>query len=45
MLAIFKKLNSRGLYLTSHKEKENYSFVFTSFIKGDIRKFHVEVLQ
>ena len=46
MLAIFKKLNSRGLYLTSHKEKENYScFVFTSFIKGDIRKFHVEVVQ
>ena len=44
MLAIFKKLNSRGLYLTSHKERENYScFVFTSFIKGEIRKFHVKV--
>ena len=45
MLAIFQELNPKGLYLSSQKQKENRSLVFTSSIKREIRKFHVVVLQ
>ena len=45
MLAIFLELNSKGLYLSSQKEKENRCLIFAFSIKREIRKFHVVVLQ
>ena len=46
MLAIFQELNSKGLYLSSQKQKEYRCFVFTSSIKSEIRElFHVVVEQ
>ena len=42
---MFLELNSKGLYLSSEKEKENRCLVFTSSIKRAVRKFHVVVVQ
>ena len=39
------ELNSKGLYLSSGKEKENCCFVFPSWKKPEIRHFHVVVVQ
>ena len=39
MLTIFRELNSRGLSVSSQKEKENRFLVFTSPIKRGIRNF------
>ena len=39
------ELNSKGLYQSSGKEKENCCFVFPSSIKREIRHFHVVVVQ
>ena len=39
------ELNSKELYQTSGKEKENCCFVFPSSTKREIRHFHVEVVQ
>ena len=41
----FQELNSKGLYLSSRKEKENCCLVFTSSRKREIKKFHVVVVQ
>ena len=41
----FQELNSKGLYLSSLKEKENRCLVFTSSRKREIKKFHVVVVQ
>ena len=45
MLAIFQELNSKGLYLSSQKEKENRCLVFTSSMNREIRKFNIAVVQ
>ena len=45
MLAIFQEWNSKWLYLSSQKQKENYCLVFASSIKHEIRKIHVVVMQ
>ena len=42
ILAIFQELNSKGLYLSSLKQKENRCLVFTSSKK---REIHVVVVQ
>ena len=44
MLAIFKELNSEGVYLSLQKEKENRFLVFTCPPR-EIRKFHVVFVQ
>ena len=41
----FQELNSKGLHLSSQKEKEDCCGVFTSSIKREIRKFHAAVVQ
>ena len=38
---MFLELNSKGLYQSSGKEKENCCFVFTPTAKRENRKFHV----
>ena len=45
MLAIFQELNSKGLYLSSQKQRENCHLVFASSIKCEIRKIRVVVMQ
>ena len=42
---VFLELNSKRLYRSSEKEKENRCLVFTSAIKRKIRKLPVEVVQ
>ena len=42
---IFQELNSKGLFLSSQKEKEYRCLVFTSSLKREIRHFHVVVPQ
>ena len=42
---LFEELNSQGPYPSPGKEKENRRLVFTSSIKGEIRTFHVVVVQ
>ena len=39
------ELNSKGLYLSSEKGKENRCLEFTSSIKRAVSKFHVVVVQ
>ena len=41
----FQELNSKGLYLSSRKEKENRCLVFSSSINREIRKFQVVFVQ
>ena len=41
----FSGVDSEILYLKLEKETENFSLVFTSFIKRVIRKFHLVVVQ
>ena len=41
----FQELNSKGLYLSSRKEKENRCLMFTSSINREIRKFQVVFVQ
>ena len=41
----FSGVDSEILYLRLEKETENFSLVFTSFIKRVIRKFHLVVVQ
>ena len=38
-------MNSKGLFQSSGKEKENCCFVFPSSTKREIRHFHVVVVQ
>ena len=38
-------MNSKGLFQSSGKEKENCCFVFPSSTKREIRHFHVLVVQ
>ena len=45
MLATFQELNSKGLYLSSQKQKENRCHLFTYSKKRRIRHFHVVVMQ
>ena len=45
MLANFLELNSKGLYQSSGKEKENCCFVFPSSTKREIWYFHVVVVE
>ena len=45
MLAIFLELNSKGLYQSSGKEKENCCLMFPSSEKHEIGHFHVVVVQ
>ena len=40
-----EKLNSKGLYQSSGKEKESCCLVFPSSTKREIRHFHVVVVQ
>ena len=42
---MFLKFNSKGLYQSSGKEKENCCFVFPSSTKREVRRFHVVVVQ
>ena len=46
-MAIFfiQELNSKGLYVSSPKKKENRFLGFTSFIKREIGKVLVAVVQ
>ena len=45
MLAIFQEWNSKWLYLSSQKQKENCCLVSTSSIKQEIRKISMVVMQ
>ena len=47
MLAKFSKLNPKGPYLSLEREKETFRVAFTNSVKraGEIRKFHVAVVQ
>ena len=45
MLGEFLWMNSKGLFQSSGKEKENCCFVFPSSTKREIRHFHVVVVQ
>ena len=45
MLANFLKLNSKGLYQRSRKEKESCCLVFPPSTKREIRHYHVVVVQ
>ena len=40
---LFQELNSKGLYLSQQKEKENRRLVFPSSTQHEIRTFHVFV--
>ena len=42
---IFLELNSKRLYLSSEKKILNRFLVFTSFVRHEIRMFHVIILQ
>ena len=42
---IFPELNSKGLYLIFFKELENRCLVFAPSTKGEIRQFHLVVVQ
>ena len=39
------ELNSKGLYQSSRKEKQDYCFVLPSSTKREIRRFHIVVVQ
>ena len=42
---MFLELDAKGLHQSSGKEKQSCCLVFASSLKGEIRKFHVVVLQ
>ena len=42
---MFLELNAKGLHQSLEKEKQSCFLVFASSIEGEIRKFHVVVLQ